>query len=156
MDETSTAERLKPNLGSGNTRPGFLILIVMMIGAALGLLLLNTYQQNIRTRFQSSAFLQNQLFFLELNRFVPHLIDHFRKQSLEQLTENRIPLEASDLPQELQHWNLESRLEGQYLHNTLKSSQRPDGVSFDFLLVLEKLDLTTRPWTLFSLSLIHI
>ena len=65
MDETSTAERLKPNLASGNTRPGFLILIVMMIGAALGLLLLNTYQQNIRTRFQSSAFLQNQLFFLE-------------------------------------------------------------------------------------------
>ena len=57
MDETSTAERLKPNLASGNTRPGFLILIVMMIGAALGLLLLNTYQQNIRTRFQSSAFL---------------------------------------------------------------------------------------------------
>ena len=56
MDETSTAERLKPNLASGNTRPGFLILIVMMIGAALGLLLLNTYQQNIRTRFQSSAF----------------------------------------------------------------------------------------------------
>ncbi len=153
MDETSTADRLKPNLGSGNTRPGFLILIVMMIGAALGLLLLNTYQQNIRTRFQSSAFLQNQLFFLELNRFVPHLIDHFRKQSLEQLTENRIPLEASDLPQELQHWNLESRLEGKYLHNTLKSSQRPDGVSFDFLLVLEKLDLTTRPWTLFSSSM---
>ena len=112
MDETSTAERLKPNLASGNTQPGFLILIVMMIGAALGLLLLNTYQQNIRTRFQSSAFLQNQLFFLELNRFVPHLIDHFRKQSLEQLTENRIPLEASDLPQELQHWNLESLLEG--------------------------------------------
>ena len=153
MDETSTAERLKPNLGSGNTRPGFLILIVMMIGAALGLLLLNTYQQNIRTRFQSSAFLQNQLFFLELNRFVPHLIDHFRKQSLEQLTENRIPLEPSDLPQELQHWNLESRLEGQYLHNTLTSLQRPDGVSFDFLLVLEKLNLTTRPWTLFSSSM---
>ena len=50
MDETSTAERLKSNLASGNTRPGFLILIVMMIGAALGLLLLNTYQQNIRTR----------------------------------------------------------------------------------------------------------
>ena len=75
MDETSTAERLKPNLASGNTRPDFLILIVMMIGAALGLLLLNTYQQNILTRFQSSAFLQNQLFFLELNRFVPHLID---------------------------------------------------------------------------------
>ena len=91
MDETSTAERLKPNLASGNTRPGFLILIVM-IGAALGLLLLNTYQQNIRTRFQSSAFLQKQLFFLELNRFLPHLIDHFRKQTLEQLTENRIPL----------------------------------------------------------------
>ena len=115
MDETSTAERLKPNLASGNTRTGFLILIVMMIGAALGLLLLNTYQQNIRTRFHSSAFLQNQLFFLELNRFVPHLIDHFRKQSLEQLTENRIPMEALDLPQELQHWNIESRLEGQYL-----------------------------------------
>ena len=111
MDETSLAERLKPNLASGNTRPGFLILIVMMIGAALGLLLLNT-QQNIRSRFQSSAFLQDQLFFLELNRFVPHLIDHFRKQSLEQLRENRIPLETSDLPQELQHWNLESRLEG--------------------------------------------
>ena len=127
-----------------------MILIVIMIGAALGLLLLNTYQQNIRTRFQSSAFLKNQLFFLELNRFVPHLIDHFRKQSLKQLTENRIPLEASDLPQELQHWNLESRLEGQYLHNTLTSLQRPDGVSFDFLLVLEKLNLTTRPWTLFS------
>ena len=103
MDETSTAKRLKPNLGSGKTRPGFLILILMMIGAALGLLLLNTYQQNIRTRFQSSAFPQNQLFFLELNRFVPNLIDHFRKQSLEQLTENCIPLEPSDLPQELQH-----------------------------------------------------
>ena len=112
MDETSTTEQLKPKLASGNPRSGFLILIVMMIGAALGLLLLNTYQQNIRLRFQSSAFLQNQLFFLELNRFVPHLIDHFRKQSLEQLTENRIPLEASDLPQELQHWNIESRLEG--------------------------------------------
>ena len=69
MDETSTAERLKPNLALGNTRPGFLILIVMMIGAALGLLVLNTYQQNIRTRFQSSALLRNQLFFLELNRF---------------------------------------------------------------------------------------
>ena len=26
--------------------------------------------------------------------------------------ENRISLEASDLPQELQHWNIESRLEG--------------------------------------------
>ena len=51
MDETSTAERLKPNLASGNTQPGFLILIVMMIGTALGLLLLNTYQQNIRSRF---------------------------------------------------------------------------------------------------------
>ena len=125
----------------------------MMIGAALGLLLLNTYQQNIRTRFHSSAFLQNQLFFLELNRFVPYLIDHFRKQSLVELTENRIPLEPSDLPQELQHWNLESRLEGQYLHNTLRSSKRPDGVSFDFLLVLEKLNLTTRPWTLFSSSM---
>ena len=43
MDEASTAERLKPNLASGD-RSGFLILIVMMIGAALGLLLLNTYQ----------------------------------------------------------------------------------------------------------------
>ena len=72
---------------------------------------------------------------------------------MEQLTENRIPLETSDLPQELQHWNIESRLEGKYLHNTLKSSQRPDGVSFDFLLVLEKLDLTTRPWTLFNSSM---
>ena len=124
-----------------------------MIGAALCLLMLNSYQQHIRTRFQSSAFLQNQLFFLELNRFVPHLIDHFRKQSLEQLTENRILLEPSDLPQELQHWNIESQLMGQYLHNTMKSSQRPDGVSFDFLLVLEKLDLTTRSWTLFSSSM---
>ena len=98
MDETSTAERLKPNLASGNTRPGFLILIVTMIGAALGLLLLNTYQQNIRTRFQSSAFLQNQLFFMELNRFVPHLIDHFRKQSLEQLRENASPWKLRTCP----------------------------------------------------------
>ncbi len=125
-----------------------------MIWAALGLLVLNTYQQKIRTLFQSSAFLKNQLFFLELKRFVPHLVDYFRKQSLEQLTENRIPLVASDLPQELQHWNLESRLEGQYLHNTLTSSQRPDGVSFDFLLTLEKLNLTTRLFTLFSSSMI--
>ena len=69
------------------------------------------------------------------------------------MTENRIPLEPSDLPQELQHWNLDSRLEGQYLHNTLRSSQRPDGVSFNFLLVLEKLNLTTRPWALFSSSM---
>ena len=72
---------------------------------------------------------------------------------MEQLTENRIPLEASDLPQELQHWNIESQLEGQYLHNTLTSFHRPDGMSFDFLLVLEKLNLTTSPWTLFSSSM---
>ena len=78
MDETSTADRLNPPFHAGTARPGFLLIIVMVIGAALGLLLLTGCQQNIRTRFQSEAFLQNQLFFLELNRIVQHVIHHFR------------------------------------------------------------------------------
>ena len=153
MDETSTAERLNPPFPSGTARPGFLLIIVMVIGAALGLLLLNAYQQNIRTRFQSQAFLQNQLFFLELNRTVQHVIHHFRQKSLDQILENSFPPEAPYLPRDLNHWSVENRLEGKYLHNTLRSSKRPNSASFNLLLILEKQDLTERPWTLFSSSM---
>ena len=98
MDETSTTDRLKPPFPSGTTRPGFLFIIVMVIGAALGLHLLNTYQQNIRTCFQSQAFLQNQLFFLELNLTVQHVINQFRQKPLDQIQENSFPPEAPDRP----------------------------------------------------------
>ena len=98
MDETSTADRLKPPFPSGTARPGFLLIIVMVIGAVLGLLLLNAYQQNIRTRFQSQAFLQNQLFFLELNRTVQHVIHHFRQKSLDQIQETRFPRKPLTCP----------------------------------------------------------
>ena len=66
--------------------------------------------------------------------------------------EPRVP-ETDDLPSEPSHWSVETRVEGKYLHNLLCSAQKPDGASFDLLLVLDKIDLSKRLWTLFSDSL---
>ena len=48
---------------------------------------------------------------------------------------------------------METRLEGKYLHDLLRSEKKPDGASFDLLLVLDMIDLSIRPWTPFSDSL---
>ena len=137
MDETTTTERLTRSLPSGSSRSGFLLIIVIVIGAALGLLLLNAYQQSIPTRFQSQSFLKNQLFFLELNRTVQHVMHHYRQQARDQIQNNPNTPPSSALPEDPSHWSVESCLQEKYLHNTLRSFKRPDGASFNLLLMLE-------------------
>ena len=69
----------------------------------MGLLMLNACRQSIRGRFQSETFPQNQLFFLELNRYSSRVLHHYRQQHAEDLkNEPRVP-ETDDLPPELSH-----------------------------------------------------
>ena len=45
----------------------------------MGLLMLNAYRQIIRGRFQIEVFLQNQLFFMELNRYFSRVLHYYRQ-----------------------------------------------------------------------------
>ena len=46
---------------------GFLLIIVMILTLLIGGVMLNFFQQSIRQRFQSQAFLESQILFQELN-----------------------------------------------------------------------------------------
>jgi len=45
--------------------------------------MLNACRQSIRGRFHSETFPQNQLFFLELNRYSFRVLHHYRQQHVE-------------------------------------------------------------------------
>ena len=46
---------------------GFLLITVMILTLLIGGVMLNLFQQSIRERFQSQAFLETQILFQELN-----------------------------------------------------------------------------------------
>ena len=77
MDEPRPAHSLKKPVFRRIPR-GFLLPAILVLAAASGLLILNAYRQSIRGRFQREAFLQNQLFFLELNRYSSRVLRHYR------------------------------------------------------------------------------
>ena len=73
MDEPRPAHSLKKPVFRRIPR-GFLLPAILVLAVAMGLLMLNACRQSIRGRFQSEAFLQNQLFFLELNCYSSRIL----------------------------------------------------------------------------------
>ena len=84
MDEPRPAHSLKKPVFRRIPR-GFLLPAILVLAGAMGLLMLNAYRQSTRIRFQSEAFLQNQLFFLELNLYSSRVLHHYRQQHAEDL-----------------------------------------------------------------------
>ncbi len=130
-------------------RRGFLLLVTLLLAMAVGILMLNWYQQAVQNRYQASAFLKTQVFFQELNSAVLHTIHHFRQHTAEELINGDIPLEEVGFQQNLSHWSTSTVAEGSMLMITLVSTDEPDSQGFELLLKVKEQNLSERPWFLF-------
>ena len=100
--------------------------------------MLNLFQQSIRQRFQSQAFLESQILFQELNGAAVQAHIYLLKLTPNQLQENPPVLESTVFVEGFKDWSGSVKNAGSDLLVTLRSPADSGGVNF--LLLLKNAD----------------
>ena len=117
---------------------GFLLITVMILTLLIGGVMLNLFQQSIRQRFQSQAFLESQILFQELNGAAVQAHIYLLKHTPNQLQENPPVLESTVFVEGFKDWSGRAKNAGSDILVTLRSPADSGGVNF--LLLLKNAD----------------
>lgn len=96
--------------------------------------MLNLFQQSIRQRFQSQAFLESQILFQELNGAAVQAHIYLLKLTPNQLQENPPVLESTVFVEGFKDWSGRIKNAGSDLLVTLRSPADSGGLKFQLLL----------------------
>ena len=102
---------------------GFLLITVMILTLLIGGVMLNLFQQSIRQRFQSQAFLESQILFQELNGAAVQAHIYLLKLTPNQLQENPPVLESTVFVEGFKDWSGRAKNAGSDLLVTLRSTR---------------------------------
>jgi general stress protein CsbA len=113
---------------------GFLLITVMILTLLIGGVMLNLFQQSIRQRFQSQAFLESQILFQELSGAAVQAQNYLLQFTPNQLQENPPVLESSVFAEGFKDWSGSVKTSGSDLLITLRAPNDSGGADFQLLL----------------------
>ena len=129
-------------------KPGFALIlsVVLVLVVSTGALL--WFQQSIRSRFQSQAFLDNQRLFHDIQTAVQLGVADLQSRTATELQSEQAVTDA--LAPMLPGWSGTTTLDGSDLLLTLRPPPEIGAFAVEALLRLKPLDLSAIPWVLFE------